>query len=591
MTSSIAIPQASESHIAFAAKWAEIFCHQEPEKKQEFIEHYVKSTLELRFWGDASFVNEQKIAFCRLGVELMLVFHDGIIRRLRIHKGKVAGLKIPPAELGPTRKKAMFMKGLERKLTASDSCEKTKRTIHYDYSFDTLTSFSKQAHNEAVAAMNADILSSLKIYPQPKKNRYAGFYSISVKKYTGWFGIALKKFLAEVDQQTLFTIRSVRCPSIGLYNWLASGNKERRLQAVKGYPVLVPMEVMLQRSNFEEHDSSKISELSALIDRGESFNSLLAETYEVRPSLMKKIGKLSPYSIGSAVSFLKYNFMRNAFGTALYAFNLGSKKPQKPRGWRNCMMAISHSDIRFNESTLAGMPPWESAEWDHLIPQVRNLYDIGDVRHILGEVGLKKALSFSSEWHEKQHEIQQDVLSKVVHRSSYTWPGMLKGEVIHPKTGLSIVEITDNVELAVEGSKMGHCVGGYASYCFSAQSRIISIRDGKTPLATLEFRPVKSNTGKKSYECVQAQGPGNRSFNGTPAYEAFRWFTKNLRSHIATYDLEPVPKHLQPLGRNDLSREVSARIREWADKRMIELGYSKEMEALQAKRDDPNNNF
>lgn len=568
--------QASENHIAFAAKWAALFCKDKPEREQEFIEHYIKRTLVKRFWGDACNVNGERVAFCRLGEELMLVFHKGRIHKLEIKREKVIGLKLPPGELGPTRKKARFMQNLERKLGSADG------THEYETQFDAMTSFSKQAGHQAILTMYRDIPKSFSVYPQPQKNRYAGFYSVSVKKYTGWLGLALKQFLTEVDQDILHATRSVRCPSISLYNWIAGGNSARRLQAVKAYPVLVPMEVLLKRGRYQE---SKIDELTELVDKGESFNEILAGMYKITGSAMKKVGKLSPYSIGSAISFLKYEFERSRFNTALHAFNLGSKRPQKAAGWKNCMDALTSTDLRFNERAMAGMPAWESKEWCAIIPQIRSLYDIGGARHIVAKAGLKKLLSFSTEWHEKQHEIQEDVLSQVEKRPCYSWPAMLKGEITHPATGLKIVEITDNLSLAQEGSRMGHCVGGYAGLCYAAKSRIISIRDGKKPLATLEYRPVATRDGKKSYVCVQAQGPRNRSFSGTPAHEAFEWLKKNLKQYIATYSPEPVPRHLQPIGRHDLSRQVAIRIQEWSDARLIQLGYGEEVERIKATRD------
>lgn len=49
----------------------------------------------------------------------------------------------------------------------------------------------------------------------------------------------LKEFNATLDQELLKTIRSVRCPSYKLYNWLASGNTTYRLQMLKAQPFLV----------------------------------------------------------------------------------------------------------------------------------------------------------------------------------------------------------------------------------------------------------------------------------------------------------------------------------------------------------------
>jgi hypothetical protein len=56
--------------------------------------------------------------------------------------------------------------------------------------------------------------------------------------------------------------------------------------------------------------------------------------------------------------------------------------------------------------------------------------------------------------------------------------------------GIKVVELRTAAELQIEGARMGHCVGGYASQLSSEYSRIVSLRPSEDPdtWATLEWR-------------------------------------------------------------------------------------------------------
>jgi hypothetical protein len=557
---------ASERHQAVAATWAALFCKDEPGKKPEFINHYIARTLIHRFWARSSVVNDQKIAVCRLGDDVMLAFHKGQIVKLKITGEKVVGLQIPSSSIGPTKQMARFLKSIQMKL---QSPRKKSATA-----FDSLTSFSKQAANIVLDTLTSDIPKSFGIYPS-KNSRYAGYLSVRTKNYFSNYGMALKQFLSEVDQSILFTIRSIRCPSISVYNWLADGQSERRLQALRAYPVLIPMEIVLDGGHAT--DPETLIELTSLIDRGESFFPLLATIHHTTPSVIKKIGRLSPYVVGSALSLLKYEFTRHEVQALIACFSLGTKRPKTRKGWKTCLSTMQSISLDFNESNLAGMPAWESDEWVELTPQIRSLYDIGRCRVILAARSIKSALSFSREWHEKRSQIQTELLSTGAFKAS-SWPGMLKGDVQHPETGLTFTEILNDLALTYEGEAMGHCVGGYSNKCFDARSRIISIRDGKTSLATLQYRIDISKTGRKSYRCVQAQGPGNTPLKKKPQ-AALDWFTKNLRKFVATYELPVVPHSLRPEGKANLSEMVMEQMVVWVNIKMEKLGLREQMEA------------
>jgi hypothetical protein len=557
-------PAPTERHLAVANTWANLFCKELPCSRQVFIDHYLERTMIHRFWANAKEFNGQKIAACRLGDRLMLVLHRGIMIKLEITEETVKGLKIPRHSAGNTVEMTEFLVTLQSKLRRSKSTD--------DRTFDSLTSFSKQASAVAVQVLTNDIPKKFGIYPAPK-TRYAGYYSIRKKHYIRNYGNALKKFLAEVDQTILFTLRSIRCPSILIYNWLASGASERRLQALKAHPVLIPFEILLSNAEgFHKED-----DLTSHIDKGESFFQCLAIKNRTSPSIIKKFGRLSPYVIGSALSFLKYGFDRYQFHRSLNAFELGSKRPLSRKGWKTCLMAMQSTEL--SERNLAGMPAWESDEWNHLIPALRNLNDVGRYKDILVQGSLRKALSFSREWHERRDEVQTALLATGKYKA-YSWPTMLKESVYHEATGLTFSEVITDIALAYEGQEMGHCVGGYATRCFNAQSRIISVKNGPSSVATLEFRPEPTKTGRLAYRIVQAQGPGNTSLAGKPADEAIKWFTKNLRKFVRSYELEVVPWSSRPEGNMSLSRKITEEMQAWCEDKMKKLGYAEDMKIL-----------
>lgn len=557
-------PAPTERHVAVANTWANLFCKEQPEGRQVFIAHYLKRTFVHRFWANAEEINGQKIAACRLGDRLMIVLHRGKILKLEIKLEKVRGLKIPRSSASDTAEMKDFLRILQGKLNRSEGTD--------DRSFDSLTSFSKQASAVAVQVLTNDIPKKFGIYPAPK-TRYAGYYGIRKKHYIRNYGNALKKFLAEVDQTILFTLRSIRCPSIFIYNWLASGACERRLQALKANPVLIPFEILLSNA----WDAGKDDELTSLIDRGESFFQSLASRNKASPSVIKKFARLSPYLIGSALSFLKYGFDRGELHRTLNAFELGTKRPVSRKGWKACLTAMQSTLL--TEQNLAGMPEWESDEWSHLIPSLRNLNDVGRYKNILIQGSLRKALSFSREWHEKRNEVQTALLATGEYKA-YSWPGMLKESVTHEATGLTFTEVITDIALAYEGQEMGHCVGGYATRCFSAESRIISVKHGPSSVATLEFRPETTKTGRRAYRMTQAQGPGNTSLAGKSADDAVKWFTKNLRKFANFEELEVVPRSGRPEGNMSLSRKVAEEMQGWCDDKMQRLGYAEDMKAF-----------
>lgn len=549
---------------AFAANWAELFCRDYPDKKPAFIGHFLTRADVNRFWMASAMIGDEKIAVCRLGDDVMLAFSGGKIHALDISREKVSGITLPEMPAGPTKRMARFLRYIQIKINARATTEHKR--------FYSLTSFSRQASEQVSKTLRADLLPDLRAYPSAQKNRYAGYYSVRFKRYIGHYGIALKRFLAEVDQVRLFAIRSVRCPSITLYNWLATGDQERRLQALKASPVLVPLEVLIGR---EKHPKVG-QELTSLIDKGDPFYPCLAAAHQTTVATIKKISRLSPYLIGSAPYFLEHGIDRHRFRPVIFGTDLGNKRPRTKKGWQACTEALYATQMNISESILSGMPAWQSDEWTQLLPQLRNLRDLGFAGRIILERSMREALRFSEQWHEKRNEVQANVLTLHGIKESYTWPGMLKSNVEHAPTGLIFYEVVDDVALAMEGDFMGHCVGDYANRCFEGLSRIISIRKNDRSLATLEYRLHIPAGGRKSYQCVQAYGPGNTAISDKDIQAAMSWFSKRLRTFVRTYEREVVPLSMRPIAKHSLQGLVKEEMADWIDGKLAKLGLLKE---------------
>ena len=95
--------------------------------------------------------------------------------------------------------------------------------------------------------------------------------------------------------------------------------------------------------------------------------------------------------------------------------------------------------------------------------------------------------------------------------------------------------LTSTQQLLAESRAMNHCVAAYAEASASGRSRIFSLRQGSTTLATTELQ-YRNGT----WQATQTQGPANHAASD-PATRAAARLAQAYQEH---WDASPEPRHL-----------------------------------------------
>ena len=85
---------------------------------------------------------------------------------------------------------------------------------------------------------------------------------------------------------------------------------------------------------------------------------------------------------------------------------------------------------------------------------------------------------------------------------------------------IEVIELMNSIQLAQEGKKMRHCVGGYSNSCKTRYVAIFSIRNGLSTLATIEVR-------LRDRKIVQAKAKCNKSLSETAEKVMRSWAARN----------------------------------------------------------------
>lgn len=549
-----------------ASTWADLFCKESPEMRDLFCSHFIARTSIKRFWKASCDVEGKRISVCRLGDNLMLAYCGGRINRLPLKDDKFFGLSVPGEITGPTEAMASFLRYVAYKL------ESTK--VKEPRDFDALTSYSQHAYNLANRTLNADIPKQLNAWAGPKC-RYAGYHSVRQKKYLGHLGFALKDFLSEVDQDKLRAVRSVRCPSITLYNWLSEGATERRMQALKACPVLVPMEVLLH----ESRNSQKVAEITYLIDHGESFTPLLAKLHNANESVIKKLYHLSPYLIGSALYHLRYQFNREEFRYVIRAFMLGNKRPKNRKEWKTCLETVEITSFDLSESSLAGMPGWESKEWDEINKSIRSIYATRGFGDTIAAHSVKCAINLSAQWHSRKDQVKAFHYSKIKY-SGCRWHSVFDRLISHEATGITFTEIVDDAVLNKLGESLNYCIGNLVTNCYDGRSIAMVIKHNESTIGLLEIF-IKTRSGSNLYSCKpvainDADQKTIKSLN-----RACYWLSRNIRKIIGNRETHYIDRLMRSFDSYAIEDNIMAEMRDWSHNKLIDLGFSKKARADQ----------
>ncbi|OTJ45541.1 hypothetical protein CAZ19_34630, partial [Pseudomonas aeruginosa] len=207
----------SERQLAVANTWATHFSLAGA-ARTKFIRHYLRSTSTTRCWCiTVAADNGVRYTIMRAG-PLLQVFDGQLIGAWECKPAH----RIPASTPSP----AVALKLLQR-------------LQKFDDAVAVLSSYTKRAHDLATQMARDDLgLQRRLVYPSHSNKRY---YAPRHQFYLKQIGAVLRTFRQLLDQDLLFAIRSVRCLSPQLYNWLAQGNQARRLQMLKAQPVLTPL--------------------------------------------------------------------------------------------------------------------------------------------------------------------------------------------------------------------------------------------------------------------------------------------------------------------------------------------------------------
>ncbi|MFG8365008.1 PcfJ domain-containing protein [Pseudomonas aeruginosa] len=604
----------NDAVVAVANTWADHF-NVNPDERDEFIARYVRRVQEHRFWAVGDQVAGRTHAACRLGE--MLFFYDGCtvqVRRLgdrprptwsrrsdsmKCEIERWGGQLYTKVQLPSVTPEGAHVGKLVRRLKPVFA-----KKVACSAVFDSMTTFSKAYRAVAYQQVTADVGSSGLALEKSPDCRYT---RPRLRFYMRLGAGTFKRFFVFLNQDILRTVRGVGCPSFTLYNWIAAGDVDRRIQAVRAYPLLVPY-ILLQ---WEQHKHAflktnavqpfgmhaKSMRLGELVDKGEKILPLLAEAYSWPERWVKSASAFPLRHTGSALRMIGQHGWDDMLSPVIRATGLGNRKPNGKSEWavwfrflEALPWALMHSvDEGDWARFLAGCPEWSAPEWEEILPRCRDLGDLNfdDAGFGHDDLGLPKLpawplrryLNLSAQWHKARDELVRKLAKEDEEHAAkgdYAWARMLPENLVHESTGVEIVELTVPEELYLEGRALHHCVDGYSSYCYAGHSRIVSFRKNGKSLATAEFclRPWKEKPSLRNLYFTQFRGSRNAVVpQASDAGKAFAWLLKQIRARKVPAEViwPSVPEHLRPLRMRDRDEIVKSAMRRWVASRLRDI--------------------
>lgn len=568
----------SERQLAVAHTWASHFQIDGP-KRDTFIDHYLRSTRYSRCWCVTVQVPGRATPITILRMGDLVQLYDGVCIRTKKVKAIDRMPKRKPAEHSALRLARYLLLPhviwpLQPLLTSF--CD-TARSVARQLACDDLGAFGK--------AWDID------------GHRHNRYFRPRSAYYLTQIGAALKAFLSAVDQSRLFAIRSANCPSAELYNWLSQGNTERRHQALRSQPILVPLLVLckdddwpvgrrhfanapaqLQASLCRYHPSdSSLNEalLGAAVDAGLPLVPLLAWVFGAPAASIRFLGSVRPNCAGTALSLIKREGRGWGWLGLLVGAQLGNRRPQNRRDWRavhELYSSVPHNAAGVVDWSrlLAGTPTaWDDPRW----PAIRAT--LTDVRELLSAVcddsptaqraakGLEHFFARCSyaqiarlvhDFHEAMTMAREfaDSHGPLRETDAHTpWPPLLtESRTVDCPNGLQVVELVCPADLMSEHLALGHCIDNYDYRAYSGACRLFSVRESGRALASAELvlpleRLSKSVRAQRQtrlpaeLQVVQLRGRLNRAIaSEEPAGVAFNWFMTALRRGRLTVTMD-----------------------------------------------------
>ncbi|MEA1765889.1 hypothetical protein U2237_29970 [Pseudomonas syringae pv. tomato] len=564
-----------ERHRAVANTWADHF-GVPPERRDEFILHYLTHTSSTRCWCVSLHKDDSvpRPTVARFGRQLQ--YFDGrLISAVRFDEKRKVPVHAP---------------------TTSRALKLAHQLITHGGAQALLTSFSKHARDLALheAQLSIKPLMKLDFLAASEEGRNKRFYGPRNRFYLTCIGATLKKFCQSLDQELLHAVRSVQCPSAQLYNWLARGDRTRRLQALKAQPVLIPVRVIghalpwphLADSGILEQcpwkdlqeycgswDDDCTRDGAGLVghaaDTGLPLNKVLAWLFSTPISAIRYLGQQRVYDTGSALSRLNAEGLEAGWGDLIAGARLGNRRPSTKAQWRSFYAfrsAIPWSLLRAlpdMNALLAGCPTdWADPAWSNIttkLVDLRELFSSLDragsraalntknrLNAFVGGLSFRQISNLTDAFHGELEAIRARLEKAIPPEPSdaFTrWPGlMLNTDTITCcETGLHIVELRCADDLDLEHRALGHCIDTYDYHAFSGNCRLLSIRSGATPLASVELalrahghEHKTGQSGKwtpRHLHVVQIRGHHNETPDTlSPVMKAFERFIAEVRN-------------------------------------------------------------
>ncbi|VXC24695.1 conserved hypothetical protein [Pseudomonas sp. 8Z] len=557
----------SARQLAVATTWADHF-KLNGNNRSDFLRHYLRSTATTRCWtvplGDPS----QKVqpVLTRMGDHLQL-FDGQQIRSMTLRPADRIANKPP------------------KPVAAANLISRLGERWH---AVSLLTSFSKSARALSMKMADADLGQLKRRQWITSTGRHNRFFGVRCRFYLIQIGAALKAFNLHLDQELLFAIRSVSCPSPELYNWLATGDRTRRLQALRAQPILIPLMVLSEDMHWPgwDEDNAKSSPWGCLnrfmhwspsnsvlpgqvigtaVDNGLPLNDVLAWLLSSIRSSVRFLGQVRPHHAGSALTHLQREGRGSGWHALLAGASLGNRRPTRKSDW-TAFYSIWQElpyDLRYGGSNLnrlfTGCPSdWGDPAWAKIstrladLKELLNNLDSGTPDAISAKARLKRFLSASTyhqighlvdDFHKALYVIRAELDAQDPARKDsdeFTrWQALLPNKgIVDCPNGLQIVELQCPSDLIAEHLALSHCIDTYDEWAYLGHCRLVSVRRDGRPLASAELT-LRNRTPTETIDrwtprhlhTQQLRSRGNAPVpKNSPVNDAYVWFIDQVKS-------------------------------------------------------------
>ncbi|HBO5323584.1 TPA: hypothetical protein ACU9ZY_002396 [Pseudomonas aeruginosa] len=510
----------SERQLAVANTWATHFSLAGT-ARTKFIRHYLRSTSTTRCWCiTVAADNGVRYTIMRAG-PLLQVFDGQLIGAWECRPAH----RVPASAPSP-----------------AGALKLLQRLQKFDDAVPILSSYTQRAHGLATQLAREDLGSYRRSeYPSVSHNRY---YSPRRQFYLKQIGAVLRTFRQVLDQNLLFAIRSVRCLSPQLYNWLAQGDQVRRLQMLKAQPILTPLMVTSEEAvwphtydpgyyhalscPFPELDCDRPPStmpgdnwptdmghfLGRVADKGISVGDFFAWLLQAPRASIRFLSHVSPGRAGGALFHRKREGRYSGWHALLLAASLGNRRPITRAQWTAFYAAynaipwqIHNAKPDYNRLFNGCPSDWQDPAWLAITARLRDIKEfytaldqgnsqvVRQARSVLqaylGHCTYRQAGNLVDDYHQVQRELRatvQSSLPDLVDTDEYTtWEGMLPVGLIDCPNGLEIVELRCPPDLYAEHIALAHCIDSYDQAAYRGDCRLLSVREAGRPLASAEL--------------------------------------------------------------------------------------------------------